>query len=224
MNLGRLSQLARLDAVAWRAPFVLALVLVAMQWLSGVLPATMPYDRSGVLTGHQFHRLLTGHLVHHDWVHLAWNLAGLALVGWLFARDFVLRDWGVILIASTIAIDVGFLVFTPQLAWYVGFSGVLHGLMAAGLCAWLWRTPDAITVFVALVFALKLGWEHFMGPLPFTAETLDVPVIHAAHTYGALGGTVAALWLLWRRRAVAGRYNPPDNETGRSAASRGNRR
>ncbi len=61
----------------------------------------------------------------------------------LFAREFDLRGWIVILVASTVAVDLGFLVFEPQLEWYVGFSGVLHGLMAAGLCAWLWRTPDA---------------------------------------------------------------------------------
>jgi hypothetical protein len=86
----------------------------------------------------------------------------------------------------------------------VGFSGVLHGLMAAGLCAWLWRTPDVITGLVAGLFALKLGWEHWLGPLPFTASTLAVPVIHEAHSYGAIGGAAAALWLLWRqRRATA---------------------
>ena len=85
----------------------------------------------------------------------------------------------------------------------MGFSGVLHGLMAAGLCAWLWRTPDAITALVAGLFAVKLGWEHLVGPLPFTASTLAVPVIHQAHTYGAIGGAVAALWILWRQRPAA---------------------
>ena len=38
-----------------------------------------------------------------------------------------------------------------------------------------------------------------MGPLPFTSETLAIPVVHAAHTYGAVGGAVAA-WLLAVRK------------------------
>ena len=42
-----------------------------------------------------------------------------------------------------------------------------------------------------------------MGPLPFTASTLAVPVIHEAHTYGAIGGAVAALWILRRQRRAA---------------------
>jgi rhomboid family GlyGly-CTERM serine protease len=204
VNLGRLSQLAHLDVRTWRAPLAFALALVALQWLGQALPGTLPYDREAILAGGQYQRLLTGHLVHHDGAHLAWNLAGLALVAWLFAGEFPLRGWSVILAASTVAVDLGFLVLEPQLAWYVGFSGVLHGLMAAGLCAWLWRAPDVLTALVAGLFACKLAWEHFMGALPFTASTLAVPVIHEAHTYGALGGAAAALWLLTRRRnAVA---------------------
>jgi rhomboid family GlyGly-CTERM serine protease len=206
MNLGRLSQLlhmAQLGARAWRAPLALALVLVAVQLLGASARETLPYDRAAILTDGEFARLVTAHFIHYDLPHLAWNLAGLALVAWLFARDFDLRGWLVILVASTVAVDLGFLVFEPQLEWYVGFSGVLHGLMAAGLCAWLWRTPDAITALVAGLFALKLGWEHLVGPLPFTASTLAVPVIHQAHTYGAVGGAAAAFWILWRQQRAA---------------------
>jgi rhomboid family GlyGly-CTERM serine protease len=137
--------------------------------------------------------------VHHDWPHLGWNLVGIALVWFLFAREFTLRDWLVILVASTVAIDAGFLLLEPQLDWYVGFSGVLHGCMAAGLVAWLKRERDALTVTVAALFAAKLTWEHAVGPLPFTAGTLSLPVIHEAHTYGALGGALTALWLVAKR-------------------------
>jgi rhomboid family GlyGly-CTERM serine protease len=206
MNLGRLPQLlqlAQLGARAWRAPLALALVLIAVQLLGAPAWETLPYDRAAILAGGEYARLVTAHFFHYDLAHLAWNLVGLALVAALFAREFDLRGWIIILVASTVAVDLGFLVFEPQLAWYVGFSGVLHGLMAAGLCAWLWRTPDAITALVVVLFALKLGWEHLMGPLPFTASTLAVPVIHQAHTYGAIGGTAAALWILWRQRPAA---------------------
>jgi rhomboid family GlyGly-CTERM serine protease len=203
VNLGRLSQLLQVDVRSWRAPLVFAAILVGMHWLGQRLPGVLPYDRNAIVADGQYLRLLTGHLVHHDLAHLGWNLVGLALVTWLFAREFTLRGWIAILVASTVAVDLGFLVFEPQLAWYVGFSGVLHGLMAAGLCAWLWRTPDAITALVAVLFACKLGWEHFHGPLPFTASTLGLPVIHEAHTYGAIGGTVTALWLLAKQRRLS---------------------
>ena len=200
MNLGRFSQLTQLDARAWRAPLALALALAAVQWLSAPVRENLPYDRAAILAGGEYWRLVTAHLFHYDLTHLAWNLAGLTLVAWLFAREFDLRGWIAILVASTVAVDLGFLVLEPRLEWYVGFSGVLHGLMAAGLCAWLWRKPDALTALVTVLFALKLGWEHCRGALPFTASTLAIAVIHEAHTYGAIGGAAAALWMLWRRR------------------------
>ena len=87
----------------------------------------------------------------------------------------------------------------PELDWYVGLSGVLHGCMAAGLAAWLARARDPLVLLVAVLFAAKLGWEQWQGPLPFTAGTLALPVIVEAHSYGALGGLAAALVLRARR-------------------------
>jgi membrane associated rhomboid family serine protease len=70
--------------------------------------------------------------------------------------------------------------------------------MAAGLVAWLRTTRDPLTWVVAGLFAAKLAWEHLAGALPFTAATLSLPVVHEAHTYGAIGGLLAGLAL--RRR------------------------
>ena len=196
MNLGRLTQEAR----TWRTPLVLAGVLVLMQWLAGPAWEIVRYERQAILAG-ELWRLLTAHLIHVDFTHLGWNLAGLALVAWLFGREFRALEWALILASSTIAVDLGFLLVEPQLEWYVGFSGVLHGLMAAGLCAWLWRSPDSLTALVATVFAAKLAWEHFQGALPFTAGTLSLPVVHEAHTYGAIGGLLAAFGLARERRS-----------------------
>jgi rhomboid family GlyGly-CTERM serine protease len=193
------ARLGHADLRAWRAPLVLAAVLVLVQWSGTVLPAeVLRYDRDAILGGGEWHRLVTGHLCHYDATHLGWNLAGLGLVAWLFVREYTPAQWLVILVASTAAVDLGFLVLEPQLAWYVGFSGVLHGLAAAGLVRWWWRYRDAMTLIASAVLALKLGWEHAMGPLPFTAETLVIPVVYAAHTYGAVGGALAAALLALR--------------------------
>jgi membrane associated rhomboid family serine protease len=97
--------------------------------------------------------------------------------------------------------SAGFLLLEPELDWYVGFSGVLHGCMAAGLVAWLRSTRDPLTWLVAGLFAAKLAWEHFQGALPFTAGTLSLPVVHEAHSYGAIGGLLAAVWLGRERRS-----------------------
>jgi rhomboid family GlyGly-CTERM serine protease len=160
------------------------------------------YERGAVLAG-QWWRLVTGHLVHADGAHLAWNLAGTWLVGWLFAREFTWRGWLLVLFASTAAIDAGFIAWQPQLEWYVGFSGVLHGCMAAALFAALASTRDSVTILVAVLFAAKLAWEQVAGPLPFTSASIGLPVVHEAHTYGALGGLLGAVALRLARRPQA---------------------
>ncbi len=172
-------------------PVVLAALLVVCQ-VFGTTDA-LRYQRDAVLGGEAW-RLVTGHLVHADATHLGWNLLGLLIVAWLFGRDYSWRQWLWILLVSTVAIDLGFLLLEPQLHWYVGFSGVLHGLMAAGLVAWLCTARDPVTWFVTALFVGKLAWEHVVGALPFTAESLSVPVVHEAHTYGAVGGLLAGLW------------------------------
>jgi rhomboid family GlyGly-CTERM serine protease len=196
-----LERLARHDFRDWRLPGVLAALLVALFVAGPDVLAVLRYERAAVLGGEAW-RLVTAHLVHFDLAHLAWNLAGLALVWFLFAQSFTPRGWLIILIASTVAIDLGFLCVERRLEWYVGFSGVLHGCMAAGLVAWLRTERDALTALVAALFAAKLAWEHAVGPLPFTAGTMTLPVVYQAHTYGAIGGALAALVLVGRRTSA----------------------
>jgi rhomboid family GlyGly-CTERM serine protease len=195
----------RLDTVLrgpWRLPAILAAALVLMHLVAhGSLPV-LRYERAAVLD-REFWRLLTGHLVHADLRHLGWNVLGVLIVWGLFARDYTTRQWLVILLASTAATSVGFLLFEPGLEWYVGFSGVLHGCMAAGLVAWLRSVRDPLTWLVAGLFAAKLAWEHAVGALPFAGGSLSIPIVHEAHTYGAIGGLLAALALSGRMRPGA---------------------
>ena len=174
--------------------------LVTGLWLAGPeVTAALRYERAAVLDG-QWWRLVTGHLVLADAAHLAWNLAGAALVWWLFGAEYGRLEWLVIVLASAAAIDIAFLGWMPGLDWYVGLSGVLHGCMAAGLAAWLARARDPLVLLVAILFGAKLVFEHWQGPLPFTAGTLALPVIVEAHSYGAIGGLAAALAVRARRR------------------------
>jgi rhomboid family GlyGly-CTERM serine protease len=188
----------RFRPIDWLLPVAIVIVLLTVMHGGEHTAAMLRYEREAVLSGEAW-RLLTGHLVHADGSHLLWNILGLALVFALFAREYSPGEWSVVMLASTAAIDLGFLAFEPQIAWYVGLSGVLHGLMTAGLAAWLRVRRDPLTVSIAVIFVGKLIWEHMRGPLPFIAESLTVPVIHEAHSYGAIGGALCAIVLLARR-------------------------
>ncbi len=148
----------------------------------------MRYERGPVLAG-EYWRLLTGHLVHGGPAHLLLNMTGLGLIAALFARDYTLRQWLIVLLASVIAIDVGFVLFEPQLHWYVGLSGVLHGALAAGAVAWWRHETRFLALALTLVLIGKLAWEQWQGALPLSG---DMTVIVDAHLYGAIGGLAAA--------------------------------
>jgi rhomboid family GlyGly-CTERM serine protease len=178
----------------WQLPALLVAALVLIHVAASAMLPVLRYERAAVLGG-QAWRLVTGHLVHADLSHLGWNVLGVLIVWGLFAREYTARQWLVVLLASTAATSLGFLLLEPGLEWYVGFSGVLHGCMAAGLVAWLRSARDPLTWLVTGLFAAKLAWEHSVGALPFTAGSISLPVVHEAHTYGALGGLVAALVL-----------------------------
>jgi rhomboid family GlyGly-CTERM serine protease len=199
----------RFRPIDWLLPVAIVIVLLIVMHGGEHAAEMLRYQREAVLSGEAW-RLLTGHLVHADGSHLLWNILGLALVFALFAGEYSPGEWSVVMLASTAAIDLGFLAFEPQIAWYVGLSGVLHGLMTAGLAAWLRVRRDPLTVSIAVIFVGKLIWEHMRGPLPFIAESLTVPVIHEGpqlrrNRRGAVRDGAA-------RAAEAGarhRYNPP---------------
>ena len=106
----------------------------------------------------------------------------------LFARDYAPRQWLAILLAAALAIDAGLWLCDSTVTWYVGSSGVLHGVMAAGTLAHL-RRREGDGWLLAAFLVVKLVYEHFAGALPFSGSSA---VVVDAHLYGVLGGGAAA--------------------------------
>jgi rhomboid family GlyGly-CTERM serine protease len=151
------------------------------------------YERAAVLDGEVW-RLLTGHLVHLGWAHLAMNLAGLGLIWLLFGRVYSALQWTVLFVACALGISLGFMLFRPELVWYVGLSGVLHGLFVAGAVAGIFAGYRAEWLLLGLL-VLKLFWEQYFGPLASTEQMIGGLVIVDAHLYGALIGLGGGLAL-----------------------------
>src|SRR5215475_6873609 len=150
--------------------------------------ALLRYDREALAAG-QLWRLLTAHLVHLDLEHAALNSLGLVLMWALFARDYKPGQWVLIVLTSIAAIDAGLWLRDSTVLWYVGSSGALHGVMAAGTLAHL-RRRDLDGWILALFMIVKLSYEQSTGALPFTDSGAGVVV--DAHLYGALGGIALA--------------------------------
>jgi rhomboid family GlyGly-CTERM serine protease len=175
----------------WSQPLLLLILSLGIMMGGETAQEFFRYDRLGIARG-EWWRLLSGHLSHLGWSHFVLNGAGLVLIWSLVGTRFSTRGWLLVGALALASMNLGFWVLTPELRWYVGLSGLLHGILGAGLVA---RLPawDTETVVLAMLLLAKLGWEQVAGALPGSEQASGGPVIVAAHLYGTVGGIAAAL-------------------------------
>ena len=175
----------------------LAVLGVGHEWANPWLE----FDRAAIEQG-QVWRIVTCHLVHLNVWHLLLNLAGLLLCGVFFA-DLLdrWRFWSWLGFCSLVA-GLALYGLDSQLRYYVGLSGILHGLLV--LCLLLgWRGNPWLHSLVLLIIAGRLFSEHNPGyDINYLHNWIDGSVYVNAHLYGAVSGLM--LWgLLWGKACVA---------------------
>ena len=177
---------------------MLALALAVIQAIPDA-SAWLRYDRAGVEQG-ELWRILTANFIHLGWGHLVLNAAGLLAIAWLFAEDYSLGEWIVVLLVCSVVTSLGLYLLNPEIHWCVGMSGALHGLFVAGAVALLFDEPR-LGVGLLLGVAVKIAYEQFAGAMPFSEGIVGGAVVTDAHLWGALGGLAAALGVrLWRSK------------------------
>ena len=185
-------------ANVWLLPVLMAASAGILEIFGTTARNRFSYDRAALLDA-ELWRLLTGHFVHLGVPHLLLNVAGLLLIWYLISASFTLRQWLFIALVTIAGIDLGFWFLQPQLVWYVGLSGLLHGLLAAGVVAGI-AVKRVDAWLLALVLVAKLVFEQLLGPLPGSVEASGGAVIVVSHLYGAVAGTVAAGLVMIRVR------------------------
>lgn len=175
--------------IVWAPPLLLILVSAILQAADWVV--LLRYDRHLIEAG-QIWRLLTGHLVHLGWSHWLLNSLGLLIIWALLEPEQ--QNWRslVLLLACCLLTGIGLFLFSPQVGWYVGLSGALHGLLVAGMLR-LWPRQPVFATVVLLVLLAKLVWEQVYGPMPHSVRAAGGPVVVDAHTWGALAGVLIEL-------------------------------
>lgn len=179
--------------LAWLLPIMVVVIAGGLALSDESASDLLRFDRLAIADG-EIWRLLTGHFVHLGIPHYLLNCAGLLLVWYLVGARFAANSWLLISIGSIIGIDLGFWLFEPQLTWYVGLSGVVHGLLAAGIVGTVGKDGPTVLI-LAVMLAGKLGYEQFAGPLPGSENSSGGAVIVNAHLYGAIAGALTAAML-----------------------------
>jgi len=183
----------------WLLPTIISGIAVIAACFGDAGREALSFLRPAIDDG-ELWRLATGHFAHLGWPHLILNLAGLLLVWYIVGTAFAVRSWLMIIVVTVIGMDIGFWFLEPQLISYVGLSGLLHGLLAAGIVGEFRSGRLEVRVLGALVIA-KLVYEQLFGPLPGSEETSGGAVIVASHAYGAVSGAITAAIILIRVRA-----------------------
>jgi rhomboid family GlyGly-CTERM serine protease len=165
-------------------------VIAAFELGGETVRNALSFDRSGLGDG-EWWRVLSAHFVHLDAQHAVLNGLGLVLMWALFARDYSPVRWAAIYCVACLAVSAGLWWLSPEVTWYVGASGALHGVMAAGTLAHLKRR-DLDGWILATFLVGKLAYEQVAGSMPFAGGS---DTIVDAHLYGAIGGLAAALVL-----------------------------
>jgi rhomboid family GlyGly-CTERM serine protease len=177
------------------AALLAVLTLLFLVYLTGDAGRQLGrYERTALAAGEHW-RWISAHWVHLGRQHLLFNATGLALLWLLFARVWSPWRWLLVLLVSTLVLDAGLWYLTPEVGWYVGASGLLHGGWAAGAIGLL-QARDWRSSIPALALLAKLLVEHFgSGSL----MQPGLAVVEEAHLFGAVGGSLLPLWWRWRQ-------------------------
>ncbi|VAW51401.1 hypothetical protein MNBD_GAMMA06-663 [hydrothermal vent metagenome] len=164
----------------WLTIFVVSLIL-QINWVE-----SWRFNRQLVEQGHVW-LLFTGHIVHLNWQHWALNMAGLAIVAFFFSTHATIKQWLVVIFVSASMINIGLWLWMPEIRFYVGLSGVLHGLFLYGALREIRFYPVSGYVLTVVLIS-KLLWEFFNGALPGSEDMVGGRVLTEAHLFGAIGG------------------------------------
>ncbi len=152
------------------------------------------YDVREMEQHHQWWRLLTANLVHTNWIHWALNAVGLVLVWGIFHQQLRALAWfGFFLILAPAHLLLLYW-FVPSMGWYVGFSGVLHGWLAAAAIFDL-RGHYWVGWLLLIGLIVKVFWEQMYGSTTGLSNLIEAKVATEAHLSGVVIGTL--IGLLW---------------------------
>lgn len=201
-NSQRLGNVAlNIGAIPWRylisvnlPAIILGLGAILLAMGGSSFRLALRFQRDAIAHG-QLWRLLTCHMVHTGWLHLSLDVADLVLMWVLVGSVYSSRVWWLLIFVISLGISGCLYLLNPALEWYVGLSGLLHGMLAAGALGQLKQRPvESSVIMIALV--AKLTWEQLYGSLDNILFVMKTPVSVDAHLYGSVTGAIAAALLL----------------------------
>ncbi len=177
-------------------PFVVLSVLITtLLMLQGSdLAGLFMYDRQAISSG-DYWRLISAHFVHLSWEHTFLNILGVLFCS-LICRNLFRMELFFEVLYLSLGISLLLWVFNPELADYVGFSGVLYGLFLLGI--WPQRQDKFMLIMLAVIVLWAI-WQWLIGGSEEEEVFIGGNIVGIAHIYGLL---LASVWLVLKNKML----------------------
>lgn len=176
----------------WLPPLLLMLLVLALGAGGEPVRTALRYDSIAIASG-QWWRLLTGNFVHLGWWHLFLNELGVIVLVLLCPERLSWAVWLRRLLALSLGMSLGLFFLVPSVRWYVGLSGVMHGLFVLGLGRQVWVQKDLIAAGCLAYLVGKIAWEMFAGVPVSDEAAIGGSVLVESHLYGTLSAVLYGL-------------------------------
>lgn len=175
-------------------PVAISVLAFTIAVFHGELSEHLQYQ-SGFNQSGEVWRLLTAHFVHLDWPHLMLNLLGLWLLWLLVGTTFNTDQWLFLGVLLSVFISMGLKIFSPEVTWYVGLSGLLYGMFSCAAVVRITGVSSPLLLLLAVIL-LKTILESATLPISLLDLTAHRVVVDA-HVYGIVSGMVCGGVYRW---------------------------
>jgi len=180
----------------WRVSVSITTLIIILSLLASNSPESNTIQWLAVVperiyTG-ELWRILTGQFIHLSAPHALLNALGYIIVSYCFRQELTPNRELTAYFGSMLGVSAGILWLNPEIAWYVGASGAIHGLLVFSLVLSATKTPLVSFIFLLFISA-KLFYENAFPENNAITETLiGGHVIEESHLYGAISGFLLA--------------------------------
>ncbi len=146
------------------------------------------------LSDYEYWRWLTCNFVHFGWAHAIMDAIGFALVSLAFFYFISIQRYLCLLLFCCLAVGTLISVLSPDILYYAGLSGAIHGLLVAG-CFYATHFPVWKRLLVFIITTGKILQEQLPGfDINPTNNFMPVSIAVDAHLIGAVAGLIF-FWL-----------------------------
>jgi rhomboid family GlyGly-CTERM serine protease len=179
------------SARVWSAPALLAAFSALLEAGGESIRQMLRYDRAAIAHA-EWWRLLSGNFVHLGWVHWSFNAASLVLLVLLCPEVLRVQEWVRRVLLVGLGMSLGLYLLAPQLATYVGLSGLIYGLFVLGLGRQA-AAKDGIAIACLVFLAARIVWELRFGAPAYEQKWMGGAVVAESHLSGALAALLYGL-------------------------------